>query len=125
MIKMSRVLSAAQADYAKNSYQATIASMALEAQRLNQAGDMIIIDPARHYVILAGANQDINTSINIDLINRVAYNLTVAPPPSPEGSSPEGSLGEPRPPLGAESDQASLRLLRIEQRLAALEGAEP
>jgi hypothetical protein len=120
---MSRVLSAAQADYAKNSYQATIASMALEAQRLNQAGDMIIIDPARHYVILAGANQDTNTSVTIDLINRVVYNLTVAPPTTPE--SADSSLREPRPPESAESQVSAMRLLRIEQRLAALEGAQP
>jgi hypothetical protein len=71
-------------DYAKNAYQATIASMALEAQKLNLAGDMIIVDPTRHYIIMTSGNQDLENAITIDLVNRVAYNLTVVPPPTAE-----------------------------------------
>jgi 7-keto-8-aminopelargonate synthetase-like enzyme len=75
---------ASQADYAKNAYQATIASMSLESQKLNQAGDMIMIDPANHYVIMVGANQDPTTSIIFDLVNRTAINLKM---PSDESVS--------------------------------------
>jgi hypothetical protein len=102
---MSKVSSAAQADYAKNAYQATIASMALEAQKLNLAGDMIIIDTASHYVILVGANQDPDTSITFDLINRTVSNLTVTPPDKPEDSTSESEV----------------RMMRLEQRIWALE----
>jgi hypothetical protein len=104
-MKMSKVSSAAQADYAKNAYQATIASMVLEAQKLNQAGDMIVIDSARHYIILVGAMQDPATSITFDLVNRNVSNLNVVPPATPE----------------AESSESNIRIMRLEQRIAALE----
>jgi hypothetical protein len=97
----------AQADYAKNSYQATIASMALEAQKLNMAGDMVVMDTSRHYVVFVGANQDLNTSISLDLMNRTAYNMTVVPPAGSEESS-SWSLWD-------------IRLSDIERRLASME----
>jgi hypothetical protein len=93
---------ASQADFAKNAYQATIASMALESQKMNQGGDMIIIEPTNHYVIMVGANQDPSTSIVFDLINRRAINLTVIPP----AENPEVQ---------------DTRLNRLEQRLKVLE----
>jgi hypothetical protein len=102
---MSKVSLASQADYAKSSYQATIASMALEAQKLNLAGDMIIMDPSRHYVLMVGANQDPETSIIFDLLNRVVYNITVAPPAKPEDTSSESEI----------------RMMKLEQRVRALE----
>jgi hypothetical protein len=107
-----KVSTAAQADYAKNAYQATIASMALESQKLNQAGDMVLIDPARHYVQLIGVNQDPNTSISFDLINKLVYNLTVVPPATPESESAQNEVRMAR---------LEQRLLAMEQRLAALE----
>jgi hypothetical protein len=114
---MSKVISAAQADYAKNAYQATIASMALEAQKLNQAGDMIIIDPSRHYVIMAGVNQDLTDAISIDLLNRVAYNLTVVPPAVPEEREETDWT-----PMGIiRHNQQEARLADIQQRLASVE----
>jgi hypothetical protein len=105
---MSKVSSAAQADYANTAYQATIATMALEAQKLNQSGDMIIIDPALHYIQLVGMNQDPKTSIGFDLVTRTVYNLTVAPP-------------DDTPETGYAQAMAELRLMRLEQRIAALE----
>jgi hypothetical protein len=95
---------ASQADYAKNAYQATIASMAQESQRLSQAGDMVLIDPANHYVIMVGANQDPSTSIAFDLINRTAINLTLASDQDSEEVSRLSSLEQ--------------RLIRLETLLA-------
>jgi hypothetical protein len=51
--------------------------MAMESQKLNQAGDMIQIDPTNHLIIFVGANQDPSTSITFDLINRKILNATV------------------------------------------------
>jgi hypothetical protein len=101
-MKQMRASYAAQADYAKNAYQATLASMALESQRLNQAGDMIMINPTNHYVVFVGANQDPASSIFFDLINRKVYNLTVVPPEE-------------------KTDASTERLALMEQRLKNLE----
>jgi hypothetical protein len=77
---MTKASFATQADYAERAYQASQALMATEAQKLNQAGDMIIIDPNRHYIIFCGAGEDLNHAVTLDLVNHVIFNLTVVPP---------------------------------------------
>jgi hypothetical protein len=77
---MTKASFATQADYAERAYQASQALMATEAQKLNQAGDMIMIDPNRHYILFCAAGEDPEHAVTLDLANHAIYNLTVVPP---------------------------------------------
>jgi hypothetical protein len=77
---MTKVPFATQADYAERAYQASQALMATEAQKINQSGDTITIDPNRHYIIFCGAGEDPEHAVTLDLANHAIYNLTVVPP---------------------------------------------
>jgi hypothetical protein len=68
-----RAAYASRADYAKNAYEATMASLAIESQRVTQAGNMIVMKPTNHLVIFLGQNQDPSTSIIFDLVNRNSF----------------------------------------------------
>jgi hypothetical protein len=60
------------ADYATS---ATYAQVSKEAERLNLGGTMIYIDPESQYIILTTSDMDMNTSIQIDVVNRNILNV--------------------------------------------------